>query len=38
MRFLHEELEAAETRGLLSHAHVTVDSTLLEAWASQKRF
>jgi transposase len=34
--FLHEILKAADTRGLLSHEHFTVDGTLLEAWASQK--
>lgn len=36
--FLHEILQAADTRGLLSHEHFTVDGTLLEAWASQKSF
>ncbi len=36
--FLHAVLRAAETRGLLSHEHFTVDGTLLEAWASQKSF
>lgn len=36
--FLHGVLEAANTRGLLSHEHFTVDGTLLEAWASQKSF
>jgi transposase len=36
--FLQEVLKAAETRGLLSHEHFTVDGTLLEAWASQKSF
>ncbi|MGH7626119.1 MAG: IS5 family transposase [Gemmatimonadaceae bacterium] len=34
--FLHEILKAADTRGLLSHEHFTVDGTLLEAWASHK--
>jgi len=34
--FLQEVLKAANTRGLLSHEHFTVDGTLLEAWASQK--
>ena len=36
--FLQEVLKAADTRGLLSHEHFTVDGTLLEAWASQKSF
>src|SRR6185437_11363050 len=36
--FLHAVLQAADQRGLLSHEHFTVDGTLLEAWASQKRF
>jgi len=36
--FLHAILKAADTRGLLSHEHFTVDGTLLEAWASQKSF
>jgi transposase len=36
--FLHAILKAANTRGLLSHEHFTVDGTLLEAWASQKSF
>jgi transposase len=36
--FFHQVLAAAETRGLLSHEHFTVDGTLLEAWASQKSF
>jgi len=36
--FLHAVLQAADTRGLLSHEHFTVDGTLLEAWASQKSF
>lgn len=36
--FLHAVLKAADTRGLLSHEHFTVDGTLLEAWASQKSF
>ena len=31
--FLHAILSAADTRGLLSHEHFTVDGTLLEAWA-----
>jgi len=33
---LREVLKAADTRGLLSHEHFTVDGTLLEAWASHK--
>ena len=36
--FLQEVLKAADQRGLLSHEHLTVDGTLLEAWASQKSF
>jgi transposase len=36
--FLQEILKAADTRGLLSHEHFTVDGTLLEAWASHKSF
>lgn len=36
--FLHAILKTADTRGLLSHEHFTVDGTLLEAWASQKSF
>ena len=36
--FLQEVLKAADTRGLLSHEHFTVDGTLLDAWASQKSF
>jgi transposase len=35
---LHEILKAADTRGLLSHEHFTVDGTLPEAWASHKSF
>ncbi len=35
---LHEVLRAAQTKGLLSHEHFTVDGTLLEAWASHKSF
>jgi hypothetical protein len=34
---LQEVLQIAETHGLLSHEHFTVDGTLLDAWASQKR-
>lgn len=36
--FLAGVLRQAETRGLLSREHFTVDGTLLEAWASQKSF
>ena len=36
--FLQEVLKAADTRGLLSHEHFTVDGTLFEAAASQKSF
>jgi transposase len=36
--FLGEVLRAAQTRGLLSQEHFSVDGTLLEAWASQKSF
>ena len=36
--FLQEVLKAADTRGLLSHEHFTVDGTLVEAAASQKSF
>ena len=36
--FLQEVLKTADTHGLLSHEHFTVDGTLLEAWASQKSF
>jgi transposase len=36
--FLTEVLRLADTHALLSHEHFTVDGTLLEAWASQKRF
>jgi len=36
--FLQEVLKTAETHGLLSHEHCTVDGTLLEAWASQTSF
>ena len=35
---LHEVLRTAQTRGLLSNEHFTVDGTLLEAWASHKSF
>ena len=34
--FMEEVLKAADQRRLLSHEHVTVDGTLLEAWASHK--
>lgn len=36
--FLQEILKTANTHGLLSHEHFTVDGTLLDAWASQKSF
>lgn len=36
--FLRAVLAAADTRGLLSHEHFTVDGTLLDAWASHKSF
>jgi transposase len=36
--FFHEVLAIADTQGLLSTEHFTVDGTLLEAWASQKSF
>lgn len=36
--FCQEVLKAAHDRALLSHAHFSVDGTLLEAWASQKSF
>jgi len=35
--FLQEVLQIAEPHGLLFHEHFTVDGTLLDAWASQKR-
>lgn len=35
---LQEVLHAAQTRGLLSNEHFTVDGTLLDAWASHKSF
>lgn len=35
---LHEVLQAAQARGLLSNEHFTVDGTLLDAWASHKSF
>jgi IS5 family transposase len=35
---LHEVLQVAQRRGLLSNEHFTVDGTLLEAWASQTSF
>jgi transposase len=35
---LHEVLRVAQTRGLLSNEHFTVDGTLLDAWASHKSF
>jgi transposase len=36
--FFREVLALAETTHCLSHEHFTVDGTLLEAWASHKRF
>jgi transposase len=36
--FFAEVLAEAETAGLVSDEHFTVDGTLLEAWASQKSF
>src|SRR5437773_10563560 len=36
--FFREVLAEAEAAGLVSDEHFTVDGTLLEAWASQKRF
>ena len=33
---MQEVLNVPDSRGLLSHEHVTVDNTLLEAWASHK--
>jgi len=36
--FFAEALAEAETAGLVSDEHFTVDGTLLEAWASQKSF
>jgi transposase len=35
---LHEVLQTAQQRGLLSNEHFTVDGTLLDAWASHKSF
>jgi transposase len=35
---LHEVLQVAQARGLLSNEHFTVDGTLLDAWASHKSF
>ena len=35
---LHEVLQVAQRRGLLSNEHFTVDGTLLDAWASHKSF
>ena len=34
--FMQEVLKVADSRGLLSHEHFTVDGTLLDAWASHK--
>jgi transposase len=36
--FFDAIVEQADTRGLLSLEHFTVDGTLIEAWASQKSF
>src|SRR5215203_6504135 len=36
--FFAAVVRQADTRGLLSREHFTVDGTLLEAWASQKSF
>ena len=36
--FFQEVLAEAQTAGLVSDEHFTVDGTLLEAWASQKSF
>jgi hypothetical protein len=38
MAFFDQVLGQARERGLLSDAHFTVDGTLIEAWAGQKRF
>ena len=35
---LHEIVEQARERRLLSEEHFSVDGTMLEAWASRKRF
>ncbi len=35
---LHEILREAQSKGLLSQEHFTVDGTLLDAWASHKSF
>ena len=37
-RFFAEVLRLAESRGLLSKEHFSVDGTLIQAWASQKFF
>lgn len=37
-RFFEEVVKLAEWKGLMSSEHFTVDGTLIEAWASQKRF
>ena len=37
-KLLAEVVAQARARGLTSNEHFTVDGTLLEAWASQKRF
>jgi transposase len=36
--FFQKILEQAREDGLLSDEHFSVDGTLVEAWASQKRF
>lgn len=36
--FFADVLAAIRAEGLLSHAHFTVDRTLVEAWASHKSF
>jgi transposase len=37
-KFFKKVVELAESRGLLSHDHFTVDGTQLHAWASHKSF
>jgi transposase len=37
-RFFAEVLRLADSRGLLSKEHFSVDGTLIQAWASQKSF
>lgn len=36
--FFSEVIKEADKRGLLSHDHFSVDGTLIESWASLKRF